>query len=181
MALAGLLASALVAPIARGANNPPLFDPRGAVGDPAGGVSGGLGRGADPALSPPSDAALSANPLWAIPIGTLSATRERPIFIPSRRPPTPPAVAAPRAPPAAAAVAPSEPEQPPLSLVGIVAGVGDGYAVFVHSTSHDTVRLRKGEGHEGWILTSVKGREAVLEKNRQSAVMALPPAAGDLR
>src|SRR5215472_1432828 len=35
----------------------------------------------------------TANPLWAIPLATLTTTRDRPIFSPSRRPP-PPAVAA---------------------------------------------------------------------------------------
>src|SRR5215831_17659551 len=34
------------------------------------------------------------NPLWAVPLADLSATRERPIFSPSRRPPARPAVAA---------------------------------------------------------------------------------------
>src|SRR5882757_10064633 len=35
-----------------------------------------------------------ANPLWAIPLVTLSGTRERPIFSSSRRPPPPAAVSA---------------------------------------------------------------------------------------
>src|SRR5262249_29523717 len=32
----------------------------------------------------------TGNPLWATPVGQLSATRERPLFSPSRRPPPPP-------------------------------------------------------------------------------------------
>src|SRR5450631_3845625 len=36
---------------------------------------------------------LTGNPLWGVPLQSLSATRERPIFLPSRRPPAP-AVAA---------------------------------------------------------------------------------------
>src|SRR5262245_45248029 len=58
------------------------------------------------------------NPLWAISLKGLSATHERPIFSPSRRPP-----------PSAVAVTsyvqpakPQEPERPQLSLVGTVAG-----------------------------------------------------------
>ena len=46
-----------------------------------------------PPTAPAPERALSANPLWAIPLTQLSATRERPIFSPSRRPP-PAAVAA---------------------------------------------------------------------------------------
>src|SRR5262249_53698680 len=48
------------------------------------------------------------NPLWAIPLRSLSATRERPIFLPSRRPPAPRVVAS----PAPAPVQPSPPQQP---------------------------------------------------------------------
>src|SRR5438045_3679915 len=33
--------------------------------------------------------AQSGNPLWTIPLASLTATRERPIFTPSRRPPPP--------------------------------------------------------------------------------------------
>ncbi|HKS60528.1 MAG TPA: hypothetical protein VJT13_02445, partial [Xanthobacteraceae bacterium] len=36
----------------------------------------------------------SGNPLWAIPLSSLNATRERPLFLPSRRAPAP-AVAGP--------------------------------------------------------------------------------------
>jgi len=161
--------------IALAANNPPVFDPRAAAGS----VSGEMGADQDPAASAAA-AATSANPLWGIPLATLTATRERPIFLPSRRAPAPAVAAAPRVEPVQVAAAVSvEPEKPPLSLVGIVTGTADGYAVFISDATRDIVRLRTGEGHEGWILTSVKGREAVLEKNRQTAVMALPPPTGD--
>ena len=38
----------------------------------------------------PAERVLSANPLWAMPIKQFSVTRDRPIFLPSRRPPAPP-------------------------------------------------------------------------------------------
>jgi len=177
--LAVVLAALVGAPLALAANNPPVFDPRTPTGEAASGAPPALGVGGDPEAPAAADAARSANPLWGIPLATLTATQDRPIFLPSRRRPAP-AVASPRVEPVKAPVfIPAEPEQPPLSLVGIVAGIADGYAVFIHSATRDIVRLRTGEGHEGWILTSVKGREAVLEKNRQTSVMALPPAAGD--
>jgi general secretion pathway protein N len=160
--------------IALAANNPPVFDPRAA----GGGVSGALDADQDPGASTAA-APISANPLWGIPLATLTATRERPIFLPSRRAPAPAVAAAPRVEPVKAVVAPAEPAQPPLKLVGTVAGIVDSYAVFINDATRDIVRLRTGEGHEGWVLTSVKGREAVLEKNRQTAVMALPSPAGD--
>jgi len=55
------------------------------------------------------------NPLWAIPLASLNATRERPIFLPSRRAPAP-VVAAPPPPPAPAPAPPPEPERPRLAL-----------------------------------------------------------------
>jgi len=120
---------------------------------------------------------LSGNPLWAVPLSMLAATRERPIFLPTRRPPAP-IVAAPRitlasAPPPAAPP-PGEPTRPPLALVGAVVGESEAIAVFVDQATKNVVRLRTGQDHDGWVLSSVKGREATLQKDTQTAVFALP-------
>jgi hypothetical protein len=117
----------------------------------------------------------SANPLWAIPLLQLSATRERPLFAPSRRPP-PPVVAyqlasAPPPPPPK----PAEPEKPRLSLVGTIAGGAEGIGVFLDSTTRAVLRLKMGETHEGWVLRAVRRREATLQKGSQVAVLTLPP------
>ncbi len=152
-------------------------------GDPLNAPPAALTSGPEPA--PPRNAGESipttANPLWAIPLRTLNATRQRPLFSPSRRPPAPPAVPSARVEPAKPVVepvkpvyVPTEPEKPQLSLVGVVSGNSDGYAVFISATTHDIVRLKLGEGHDGWVLRSAKGREAVLEKNHQTAVIGLP-------
>jgi general secretion pathway protein N len=82
-------------------------------------------------------------------------------------------------PPPAKPAAIPEPERPALNLVGIVSGTDDGLAVFINSTTRDIVRLRTGEGHEGWILRSVKGREVMFEKNHRNVVIEMPPAGGD--
>jgi hypothetical protein len=42
--------------------------------------------------------AVSANPLWAVPLSALAATRNRPLFTPSRRPPSPIVASAPARP-----------------------------------------------------------------------------------
>ena len=117
----------------------------------------------------------TGNPLWGVPLRSLNVTRDRPIFVPSRRP------AAPAVPAASAATSnpppssqPPEPERPGLSLVGIVTASGEGFAVFINNATRDTVRLRTGEGHDGWILRSVQSREAVLEKNSRTAIFELP-------
>jgi general secretion pathway protein N len=116
------------------------------------------------------------NPLWAIPLSSLSATRDRPLFTPSRRPPAQ-AIAGPVAPAPVAAppTPPAEPDRPQLTLVGAIAGQNEGIAVFLDQTNNNVIRLRTGQDHLGWVLRSVKGREAILEKNRLSTTLELPP------
>jgi general secretion pathway protein N len=130
----------------------------------------------DVTAKPTETPTVSANPLWAIPMSALSATRARPLFTPSRRPPPPPVVAsvpvaAPRPPPPPPPVVP---EHPNLTLVGTVAGENEGVAVFIDPTSRDTVRLRTGEGHMGWILQSVERSTATLKKGDQTETLGLP-------
>jgi len=123
---------------------------------------------------PPEPVTVSANPLWAIPLSALAATRNRPLFTPSRRPPAPivanAPVAAPRPPPPP----PPAPEHPNLVLVGTVAGESESVAVFIDPTTRNAVRLRTGEGHLGWILQSVDRRTATLQKGDRSEKLELP-------
>ena len=70
---------------------------------------------------PPAQRALSDNPLWAIPLGRLTASRERPLFAPTRRPPAPAPVVV-SAPVQAPPPLPAEPERPQLSLLGPIVG-----------------------------------------------------------
>jgi hypothetical protein len=118
----------------------------------------------------------SANPLWRLPLGQLSTTRERPIFSPSRRPPAlaptyvaPVAVRQPAKPP--------EPEFPAMALVGTIIGT-DGYrmAIFrdTSDASQDALRLRIGESYHGWEVRLISAREASLVKNGEQAVLELP-------
>ena len=116
----------------------------------------------------------SGNPLWAIPLSALTATRERPLFLPSRRAPAPavvgtPVVAAPPPPPPV----PVE-EQPPLTLVGAIASETEGFAVFLDQATNDVIRLKIGQDHSGWVLQSVKGREVTLQKQGRAATLVLP-------
>jgi general secretion pathway protein N len=128
----------------------------------------------DVTAKPAEAPTVAANPLWAIPLSALTATRTRPLFTPSRRPPAPVVasvpVAAPRPPPPP----PAAPQHPNLTLVGTVAGENEGVAVFIDTTTRDTVRLRTGEGHSGWILQSIERRTATLQKGEQTETLALP-------
>jgi hypothetical protein len=123
----------------------------------------------------PSEApTVVANPLWAIPLSALAATRTRPLFTPSRRPPTPVVASVPFAAPRPLPPPPAVPQHPNLTLVGTVAGENEGVAVFIDTATRDAVRLRTGEGHGGWILQSVERRTATLQKGDQTETLALP-------
>jgi general secretion pathway protein N len=113
------------------------------------------------------------NPLWGIPISALDATRERPIFSASRRPPMPPVVAervAATPPPPK----PAKPEQPLLTLVGTAIGTPKNVAVVLDRTTKTLVRLHVGEAASGWIVRSVDSRTMTVEKNSQTVTVALP-------
>jgi hypothetical protein len=120
-----------------------------------------------------TERALSANPLWGISLKQFSSTRERPIFLPSRRQPAPLAstvtVAKAVAPPK-----PKEPEQPQLSLVGTISGDKAKFGIFVEQATKNVLRLREGEEFQGWQLRSIQGREASFQNSQLTFVVAVP-------
>jgi general secretion pathway protein N len=121
-----------------------------------------------------SKPSLNGNPLWSLPLSVLTATQERPIFSASRRPP-PSAVIAPPVDQVKALVPQkaAQPEQLPLALIGAVVGDSDAIAVFFDRTNQKIVRLRQGETHAGWVLSSVLRREVTLRKADRTQVLAL--------
>src|ERR1700736_6694256 len=165
-----LLACMGVGAWAIAATPPPGLGPESALN------AGGLDPTADrPAVPIARERGASGNPLWGIPLRILTATRERPLFSPSRRPPAPPVVAAPpMAPRPVAAPKPPEPEHPPLTIVGTIVGGGDAIGVFINQATNEVIRIHAGQAHEGWVLRSVHGREASFEKEERQATLALP-------
>lgn len=127
-----------------------------------------------PDKSEPAHGTAPGNSLWAIPIETLAATRERPIFSPTRRPPAPPVVTLAAAQPLPAQP-PIEPERPPLLLIGTVAGGAKAIAIFLDPKTNRTIRLRSGQSQYGWVVGTVHKRDVVLQKDY--AVVYLPLAA----
>src|SRR5262249_808556 len=97
-----------------------------------------------------TEQAIRGNALWSIPLSSLSATPDRPIFSPSRRPPPPPpAIAAPYvAPPPPPPAPPPEPDHPLLTLSGTVAGKTGG-VIFATEKDNTPVKLSIGEGYQG--------------------------------
>jgi len=126
--------------------------------------------------APLADSTAPGNPLWTIPLNRLTATRERPLFAPSRRPPAQalPAVIA-NVPPPPPPVA--ELEQLGLRLLGTIAGRDGGIAICLNLATSEVVRVRTGESFAGWNLRAVRGREATFEKASRQEVLC-PALAG---
>jgi hypothetical protein len=127
--------------------------------------------GARSNAEPPAPA---GNPLWAVPLERLSITRDRPIFSPTRRPPT-------RAPTYVAPMAvrqpttPPEPERPAVSLIGTVIGTEVQIGIFLEKATQNVFRLHLGEEHQGWVLRLVKEREVTLVKDVEQTLALDPP------
>ena len=131
-----------------------------------------------PALNnaPPAivERTIRGNPLWAIPLRELTATRERPLFTPSRRAPAPAvANAAPPPPPPPPAEKPQEAEPLQLSLTGTVAGGDSAMGIFLDKASGTPLRLKVGDKHKGWTLRSVGRRDVVLAKGMTTTKLAM--------
>ena len=117
-----------------------------------------------------TQSAPAANPLTAQPVEALSATRERPLFVPTRRPPAPPPVIAvqrsevPATPPAA----------PNVVLLGIIdENDGESARALVRLGGGKPLRLRVGEEVAGWRVARIEGRRLVLTLAERSAEFTL--------
>ena len=125
------------------------------------------------------------NPLLRdIPLSSLPATLARPLFSPSRRPPAKATVAA-SAPPPAAPAAPVQdapPAAPNFTLSGTAITTSDSFAIFAGPSPDQTFHLRKGEAHEGWTLSAIEPRSAVVTQGDQTVTLDFPkaPPPGDL-
>jgi general secretion pathway protein N len=123
-------------------------------------------------LALPSARAEPRNPLEALRLEDLTATRERPLFRPSRRPPAPPPVVAP-APEPTVEPRPVVQEPPPFELVGAVVGKATAIALLRDKTTNEIVRLRTGEEAEGWRVGTIGARSVALERDGQARSLAL--------
>ena len=105
------------------------------------------------------------NPLAAHPLAELAATRDRPLFTASRRPPAPPAVAR---------VAPPPPPPPPpeLALFGTLVD-SDGASAIVRKGSDKPIAVRLGEELDGWAVTEIGDRQIVLALGDRSATFTM--------
>ena len=120
----------------------------------------------------PGGKSRAGNPLWTIPLSALTATRERPLFSASRRPPV---VAAPIvAPQKHEVLAPPPPERPLLTLVGTIVSRKVSLAMLQGSNAAAISRLRVGQENSGWQVRGISLRSVVVEKGAQSVELHLP-------
>jgi general secretion pathway protein N len=135
------------------------------------------GEASTDARHPAPELSTTGNPLWAIPISKLSATRDRPLFSASRRPRTPTGAAAPAPTPTMAAQPPA-PEMPPFKLVGTIIGENSRIAIFFNEALKAAAGVKEGESDSGWILRSVDPRSAILDGSGRTVTLdLLEPAA----
>jgi hypothetical protein len=125
--------------------------------------------GATCALAQPSDqtAGTLANPLEAQPLDRLSATRERPLFSPTRRPIPPPPPPSPEAAPVAVV-----PQPPNVQLFGIVVD-DEGARAIVRSGAEKVDRVQIGDDIGGWKVSQIEGRRLVLSLDGRFATFTL--------
>lgn len=142
-------------------------------------TSGGVHADDVAAVGPPP-AVPPGGILAGIPLETLRATRERPLFVPSRRPPEappPPVAVEPSAPPPA----PVEAQDPPprFTLLGIIRSPKQGEAaVVLDDADHTSFNLKPGDGRRGWQVQSIAGTVVTLRNGERTLALTYrePPA-----
>jgi hypothetical protein len=135
--------------------------------DPSETVPAAVERGRDPGVTADTNSnAPVGNPLWGVPLSAMSATTDRPIFSPSRRPPAPPIIGAPPPAPRPPPPPTQEADRPPLVLVGTAVGGSRRLGVFLEEITQKLVRLEPGNGHDGWSLRRWRGEKRSSRKRR---------------
>jgi general secretion pathway protein N len=110
------------------------------------------------------------NPLSAQPFDALSATRERPLFVATRRPPAPPPVKVVHR----SEVPAPPPPAPNVVLLGIIdENDGESAQALVRLGAGKPLRLRVGDDVAGWKVARIEGRRLILTLAERSAEFTL--------
>jgi general secretion pathway protein N len=105
------------------------------------------------------------SPVAALLLERFLATREHPLFSPTRRPPPPP--------PAPVVSSPGPAKPPELTLYGTVMDAGEARALVSLGTTDKMLRLRIGDNIEAWKVTQIETRRLVLSLEDRSAIFTL--------
>ena len=115
--------------------------------------------------------AAPGNPLWAVTLDQLPATRDRPLFSPSRRPP--PRPEAPRVEIVAAIPAPAPRQPPSVVLLGTVTDADGTWALVRAGGAEKITHARLGDEISGWRVSEIEARRLVLSSDDRSVSFAL--------
>jgi general secretion pathway protein N len=113
----------------------------------------------------------SDNAIVEISLDRLSATRDRPLFSPSRRPPAPAPIAIRTEEPVPEPL--PEPSPPGVTLFGTVVGRQGARAFIATGTGDQIIRVQPGDDISGWTVTEITQRNLVLSRAEQSATFTL--------
>jgi hypothetical protein len=102
----------------------------------------------------------AAEPLPPWPdLQNLQATRDRPLFVPSRRPPS-----APPPPDVEEVAVEAESSEAPFELAGIITGEDVAIAVLRNKSNQETQNVRRGQTLENWTLAEIQSQAVVLRR-----------------
>jgi general secretion pathway protein N len=168
-----LAVTAAAGPIDEPARPAPEVEGASAPATEGTGVADAAGLSRAPRASDPGAKSRAGNPLWTIPLRALPATRDRPLFSASRRPPI---VAVPTIapPPKEEAPAPPPPDRPLLTLIGTIFSPKASVAMVQVFNTEAISRLRLGQENDGWRVQAISLRSIVVEKGGQSVELGLP-------
>jgi hypothetical protein len=111
---------------------------------------------------------VAASPLAGQKLERLSATRERPLFSPTRRPPpAPPTILQGPPPP------PPPPPPPDVALLGVVMDGEQARAVIRASPADKMTRVTIGDDVGGWKVAQIEGRKLVLSLDGRLATFMM--------
>ena len=158
--------------------------PRSLLGEGAPPASGGAPR--SPASAAPKTDAAGAAPRApdtdpgdgrGLPsLAGLTATRERPLFVPGRRGPDQRSAVAVTLEPAAPGGEIEPPESPFTAVLGgVVSGPGLELAILIDPSTNAVSRVKRGEDHDGWTLAELDRRTATFRRGDEQAVLRLKP------
>jgi hypothetical protein len=123
-------------------------------------------RADDAAVSAEHGTALD-NPLAARPLDDFAATRDRPLFTPSRRPFVAPAVARAEAPP------PPPPPPPELTFFGTLVDADGASAIVRGGPSEKPVHVHVGDMVGGWKIAKIDDRQIVLSRDERAITFTM--------
>jgi hypothetical protein len=119
---------------------------------------------ADGVVPVQSGATKHDNPLAAHALKEFTATRDRPLFTPGRRPPALPTSLRDVAPPA---------PPPNLTLFGILVGTDGPSAIVRGAPSEKVVHVRVGDQVDGWKIAQIGERQIVLSRDDRSVIFKM--------